>query len=108
MDPVEEQLAAYNARDVERFIAAYSPDVVIQDGENNVLMQGHDQMRARYGALFAASAELHCRIAARMRIGKYAVDEEEVTGWNASAEPVRAVVVYRVEGDKIVHVRMLV
>ncbi len=100
MDPVEEQLAAYNARDVERFLAAYSSDVVIEDGEDKVLMKGHDQMRAGYSALFAASPELHCRVAARMRVGKYVVDEEEVTGWNASPTPVHAVVVYRVEGGQ--------
>ena len=107
MDPVEEQLAAYNARDVERFIAAYSPDAVVEDGEDNLLMKGHDQMRARYSALFAASPGLQCRIAARIRVGKYVVDEEEVTGRNASPTPVHAVVIYRVEGDQIVHVRML-
>lgn len=29
MDVVDEQVQAYNARDLERFLAAYSPDVVI-------------------------------------------------------------------------------
>ncbi len=107
MDPVEEQLAAYNARDLERFIAAYSPDVVIEDGADNWLMKGHDQMREKYGELFEASPELHCRIVSRMKIGKYVVDEEEVTGFGGSPTPVHAAAVYRVEGEKIVHVRML-
>jgi len=107
MDPVEEQLDAYNTRDLERFIAAYSPAVVIEDGADNLLMKGHDQMRERYGDLFSASPELHCRIVGRMKIGKYAVDEEEVTGFGGSPTPVHAVAIYRVEGDKIVHVRML-
>lgn len=107
MDPVEEQLLAYNAKDLERFIEAYSTDVVIEDGADNLLMRGHDQMRERYKALFEANPELHCRIASRMKIGKYVVDEEEVTGVRGSPTPVRAVVVYRIEEDKIVHVRML-
>jgi hypothetical protein len=107
MDTVEEQLLAYNARDLERFIATYSPDVVIEDGEDNVILKGHDPMRKRYGDLFAASPELHCRILNRLRIGKYVVDEEEVMGWKGSPTPMHAVVVYRVDGDKIVHVRML-
>ncbi|MGE5221745.1 MAG: nuclear transport factor 2 family protein [Omnitrophica WOR_2 bacterium] len=108
MNPIEEQLQAYNTRDLKRFLSAYSPDVVIEDGEDNMLMKGHDQMRERYQALFDASPELHCRIVNRLKIGKYTVDEEEVTGWQGSPTPVRAIVIYRVDAEKILHVRMLV
>lgn len=107
MDIIEEQVLAYNARDLERFIATYSPNVVIEDGENNLLMRGHEQMRERYGALFDANPQLHGRILTRLRIGKYTVDEEEVTGNTNSPTPIHAIVIYRVEEDKIVHVRML-
>lgn len=107
MDIIEEQLRAYNARDLEGFVATYSPEIVIEDGENNLLMKGHDQLRERYGAMFAASPELHCRIANRIRIGKYTVDEEEITGRGNSPSPVHAVVIYRMEAGKIVHVRIL-
>ena len=106
MDVVEEQLLAYNARDLERFIAIYSTDIVIEDGENNLLVKGHDQIRESYGALFMANPELHCRIIGRIRIGKYVVDEEEITGRGSSA-PLHAVVIYRVEENKIVHARVL-
>jgi hypothetical protein len=104
--PVDKQLIAYNARDLEGFIAAYSPEVVMEDGEGNLILKGHDKMRERYGALFEASPKLHCRIVNRIRIGKYVMDEEEVTGWKGSLTLAHAVVVYRVEGDKIVHVQM--
>ncbi len=107
MDIIEEQISAYNARDLERFIATYSPDIVIEDGENNVLMRGHDQMRERYGPLFQGSPELHGRILCRMRIGKYTVDEEEVTGSRNFPTQVHAIAIYRVEEEKIVHVRFL-
>ena len=104
--PVDEQLIAYNTRDLEGFIAAYSPEVVMEDGEGNLILKGHDKMRERYGALFEASPKLHCRIVNRIRIGKYVMDEEEVIGRKGSLTPTHAVVVYRVEGDKIVHVRL--
>ena len=107
MDIIDEQVLAYNARDLDRFVATYSPDMVIEDGENNVLMRGHEQLRERYGALFHANPELHCRIVSRMHIGKYTVDEEEITGIGNSATPRHAVVIYRVEEDQIVHVRVL-
>ncbi|MDF2626567.1 MAG: hypothetical protein K0R39_398 [Symbiobacteriaceae bacterium] len=105
MDPVRAQLDAYNARDVERFIACYTPDVVIEDGAGNLLMQGHDAMRQRYGPMFAKFPDLHCRLASRIRIGDYVVDEERITGRSPGEE--HAVAIYRVEGDLITHVRFL-
>ncbi len=107
MDIIEERISAYNARDLDRFIATSSPDIVIEDGENNVLMSGHDQMREHYGTLFKGNPDLHGRILSRMRVGKYTVDEEEVTGSRNFVMPVHAIAIYRVEQDKIVHVRML-
>jgi len=106
VDPVEEQLLAYNARDLERFVAAYATDVVIEDGENKILISGHGQMRESYGALFTTYPELHCEIISRIKAGKYVVDEEEITG-RGSPTPMHAVVIYRVEEDKIAHVRVL-
>ena len=106
MDIIEEQLLAYNARDLERFIATYATSIVIEDGENNALMRGHEQMRERYGPMFEQNPELHCRIVNRMKIGKYVVDEEEITG-RGSPTPVHAIVIYRVEGNKIVHMRII-
>ncbi len=44
MHAVLEQLPAYNARDVERFIRVHSPAVAVEDGEDNELMKGHHQM----------------------------------------------------------------
>jgi hypothetical protein len=105
MDPVQAQLEAYNARDVERFIACYTPDVVIEDGAGNLLMQGHEAMRQRYGPMFAAYPDLHCRIVSRIRISDYVVDEERITGRSPNEE--HAVAIYRVVGDLIAHVRFL-
>ncbi|HWI53986.1 MAG TPA: nuclear transport factor 2 family protein [Symbiobacteriaceae bacterium] len=105
MDPVQEQLEAYNARDLERFLACYAQDVVIEDGAGNLLMKGHEEMRKRYGPMFAEHPDLHCRIANRIRINDYVVDEERITG-RGPAE-VHAVAIYRVAGDLITHVRFL-
>jgi hypothetical protein len=105
MDPVQEQLEAYNARDLERFLTCYAEDVTIEDGAGNTLMQGHAEMRRRYGPMFAEYPDLHCRIASRIRINDYVVDEERITG--RGPEEAHAVAIYRVAGDRIVHVRFL-
>jgi hypothetical protein len=105
MDPVQEQLEAYNARDLERFLACYSPNVLIEDGAGNVEMVGHSAMRERYGPMFAQHPQLHCQIVTRLRIGEYVVDEERIVGRGPDER--HAVAIYRVADDKITHVRFL-
>ena len=109
MNPVVNQLEAYNARDIERFIACYDPEVRIEDGEGNLVMQGHDSMKAQYSSLFNASPNLHAHLLNRIVVGDYVIDEEDVSGWIGEGYPEKfhAVAIYRVEGDKIVHVRFL-
>lgn len=106
-DPVEAQLAAYNARDIDAFLACYAPDCIIEDGQGRRLMAGHAEMRERYATLFAASPRLHARIVHRTRIGRYVLDEEEITGRVPDFR--RAVAIYRLngEGALIEHVRFL-
>jgi len=106
-DPVETQLAAYNAHDVDAFIACYTPGCVIEDGAGARLMTGHAEMRPRYQALFANSPNLHCDIVSRVRIGSYVIDEESITGRVPDLR--RAVVIYRIDAASglIAHVRFL-
>lgn len=109
--PVDRQLAAYNARDVEGFLACYTADCAIDDGEGKRLMTGHAEMRARYRALFDASPNLHCEIVHRTRIGAYVLDEERISGRlpGAERELRRALVIYRIDAVSglIGHVRFL-
>jgi uncharacterized protein (TIGR02246 family) len=106
---VAAQVAAYNDRDLDRFLECYSPDAVIEDGTGQILMRGRDAMRDRYGQLFADSPELHCEIRQRIHVGCYVVDEEAITGLHFAGLPtdLHAAAVYRVEGGLIVHVRGL-
>jgi hypothetical protein len=107
-DPVEEQLAAYNACDLERFLACYAPDAVIEDETNARLMVGHAAMQPAYAALFANSPNLHAEVTSRMRVGDFVVHEERVTGLPGREEPLHAVVVYRLREGLIIHARMFV
>jgi hypothetical protein len=109
MDPVQEQLDAYNARDLERFLACYDPGVVIEDAAGRRLMEGREAMRAAYGALFAGNPGLRAEVATRIRAGEFVVDEERVTGIGQPGSPaeMHLAVVYRVRDGVIVHVRML-
>ena len=110
-DAVEAQLIAYNARNVEAFLACYTPDCIIEDGAGKRLMAGHDEMRPRYHALFDGSPHLNCVIVNRTRIGSYVLDEESISGRLPGTQPEvrRAMAIYRVNGSSglIEHVRFL-
>lgn len=108
-DPVQEQLDAYNAHDLERFLACYAPDVRIEDAEGRTMTTGVEAMRKQYGALFTAHPDLHATVKARMRVGEFVVDEEEATFGGSSGTPqtMRVLAVYRVRDGLIVNVRFL-
>jgi len=104
LTPVDGQLDAYNAGDVERFLSSYSPDVIVEDGAGQTLMRGREQMRGEYAPFFAEFPHLRGEIVHRLTAGDYVIDEELIHGWQS--DPVRAVVIYHVAGGLIDHVRM--
>jgi hypothetical protein len=79
-DPVDEHVQAYNERDLQRFVACFTADCVIEDAQGTVLARGHGDLRAHFGRVFKESPHLHCEIVHRSRIGDYVVDEERITG----------------------------
>lgn len=113
VDPVQAQLDAYNAHDVEAFAACYAADVKIFDATGTLVMDGIDAVRARYGALFAASPRLHAEVTHRTRIGTaaawYVVDTERVRGRQEPGAPARfdVLVLYAGRGERIHEVRFL-
>jgi hypothetical protein len=105
VDPVQAQLDAYNARNIERFLACYAPDVVVEDGAGNVELRGIDALRQHYESYFAETDNLHCRVVNRIRIGEYVIDEERIRSGGRSEA--RVVAIYRVSDKRIAHVRFL-
>jgi hypothetical protein len=103
-DAVQAQLEAYNARDIDGFVAAYADDVVIGDPSGQVMMAGHEAMREQYGALFECSPDLRAEILGRLRTGSWTVDHERVS----RGEETREVMVgYQVTDGLITRVLML-
>jgi hypothetical protein len=92
-DPVQAQLDAYNAHDVEAFVACYAADVRMYDAAGALMVDGRDAARARYAKLFAASPALRAEVTQRTRIGTadhwYVVDTERVSGRNEPGSPSR-------------------
>jgi hypothetical protein len=105
MDPVQEQLDAYNARDIERFVACYTDDVVVEDGARNVQLRGRNALRQRYERPFSDRPEQRCQIVNRIRISEYVIDEELIAG--TGRDDFHIVAIYRLVGQQIAHVRFL-
>jgi hypothetical protein len=104
-DPVEAHVQAYNACDLDRFIACFSPDCVIEDARGNVVARGHDGLRARFGRVFEENPDLQCEVLHRARVGEYVVDEEHITGRYGGEQ--HGVVVSHVSGGLIDHQRYI-
>ncbi len=68
------QLAAYNAADLNEFVACYHPDVVVYDGMNASLT-GQAAFRARYLDLFE-NWEFGATVSQRFDLGGQCFDHE--------------------------------
>ena len=86
-DVVQRQVNAYNARDLDAFLATYQTDVRIYTFPDTLQMEGHAAMREVYGRMFAELPDLHAYIPRRIVTGNHVVDEEIVTGLRGGARP---------------------
>jgi hypothetical protein len=97
-DVVDEQIAAYNRRDIDGFVACYADNATVVQPDGSVLASGHDEIRALYGELFEHSPDLRAEISNRIEVGSVVIDEERVTGFELPGYPseIHAAMVYRV------------
>ena len=75
---VQQQLDAYNAKDIEALLATYAPDAQQYSLHGELLAQGHAQMRPRFLARFA-EPDLHARLLSRIVMGHIVTDHELIT-----------------------------
>lgn len=95
---VQKQLDAYNARDIEGFLATYASDIKLYNFPNTLRTDGVAAMRKGYGSYFESTPDLHAEIKNRIVIGNMVIDEEEVT---ANGNKFNAVAIYEIENGKI-------
>jgi hypothetical protein len=96
------QLDAYNNRDVDAFVAVYSPNIQLIDLVSGlVFCNGQSELKERYSRFFADNPQLHCRLVSRVCCGNIVIDEEHVTGIGSSGA-VHAVATYLVENGLII------
>jgi len=101
---VQQQLDAYNSRNIEAFVNTYSDDVKVFDFPNKSRFEGKDKMHERYGDYFESTPDLNCEIRNRIVIGNKVIDEEFLT---INKINYNAVAIYEIENGKIAKVTFI-
>jgi hypothetical protein len=99
----QEQLEAYNKRDIEAFVRPYSENVKIFNFPSELMYEGREKMYDLYGRMFARTPDLHCKLVNRMVMGNTVIDQEEVT-ISKNEPPMRAIAIYKIKDGKIAEV----
>ena len=94
----QQQLNAYNLRDIDAFLEPYADDVEIYNYPDNILYKGKTEMKLDYSALFQSAPDLHCELAGRTVEGNIVTDQEIVRFGNRKIE---ANVIYHTGNGKI-------
>ncbi|GFD79308.1 hypothetical protein KUL118_21700 [Tenacibaculum sp. KUL118] len=100
----QEQLEAYNKRDIDAFLKPYAKGVKVYSYPNKLEYEGIEEMRKRYAPKFETTKDLHCKIISRIVKGNVVIDEEEVT---ANGATFHAVAIYEIVNGKIAVVRFV-
>ena len=104
---IEKQLDAYNARDLEAFLAFYSDEAELHSLATGPLGKGKADMRKRYSARFSDSL-LHAVIVKRMVMGSTVVDHERIHVTLPEGPGVmEAIAIYEVRDMKIAKVTFI-
>lgn len=101
---VQQQLDAYNTRDIEAFIATFTKGVKVYNYPNKFLYEGQEKMREIYTDFFKNTPDLNCKIKNRIIMGNRVIDEEYIT---INGQSFNAVAIYEVENGKIATVTFI-
>lgn len=95
-DIVNEQLRAYNARDITAFAATYADDVCIYDMPHARLsLRGKQRLVEVYEGKVFQRIGLRAEILSRTVAGNKVIDHEKT--WGIQAEPVDSLVIYEID-----------
>ncbi|MCR9227362.1 MAG: nuclear transport factor 2 family protein [Flavobacteriaceae bacterium] len=101
---VQEQLAAYNKRDVEAFADTYAHDVELYEYPNKLNVKGIAKLKQQYSAFFDSTPDLEGEIVNRIVIGDKVIDHEFVT---VNGSIFKAIAIYQVTNGEIAKVTFI-
>jgi hypothetical protein len=99
---VQDQLDAYNARDLEALMSIYAEEAQLFDYPATLLASGRMQLRESFAARFQ-EPNLHAQLLRRITVGNVVIDHERVSRtFPEGAATVELVAIYEVRDGKIV------
>lgn len=103
-----DQLAAYNAADLDAFCACYSNDVVVLDAAGTISLQGGEAFRERYRPMFERG-NFGASVDQRLHLSAHCVDLEDYwrVGPDGDRTEGRVLVRYEAREGKIAVVQFL-
>lgn len=75
---IQRQLDAYNAKDIDAWLATYAPDAKQYEYPGKLVASGHAEIRARTAARLN-EPDIHALLLSRSVMGKVVIDHEIVT-----------------------------
>ena len=78
-DLVQRQLDAYNAQDLDAYVACYAPDCVVASLNGAVTETSREALRARYAKAFETFPENKAKLVSRIALGNTVIDHEDVS-----------------------------
>ena len=99
---VQRQLEAFNAHDLEGFLALFSEDLEVAEvPAGTAAPMGKARLRELYAARFQANPDLHASAETQLVSGEFVIQKEKIKG-RAGKEALVAVTIYQVKAGKIV------
>jgi len=104
---VKTQLDAYNARDMEAFLATYADEAELYNFPASLQTKGKVEMRKRYAARFS-DPSLHAIITQHVAMGNAVIDHERIqVALPEGPGVMEAIAIYEVKDGKISRVTFI-
>lgn len=95
---VNQQLEAYNNRNIDAFVDTYSADIKLYDFPNKLNSEGKDAIQKSYASFFNSVPDLNAEIVNRIVLGNKVIDSEKVL---INGKVYNAIAIYEVENKLI-------
>ena len=101
---VNDQLEAYNNRDINGFTKTYTNDVMLFSFPYTLNSEGQDALKKQYASFFKNTPDLNAEIVNRIVIGNKVIDKEKV---RVNGKIIYAIAIYEIRNDLISRVTFI-
>lgn len=95
---VNDQLEAYNKRDIDEFTKTYAKDVKLYEFPENITSDGIEELEKRYQVIFQKVPDLNAEIMNRIVLGNKVIDKEKAI---INGKTYYAIAIYEVDDGLI-------